>query len=540
MDGAMAKSTTHKRNTNTPSPEAGEVREMRIDAAHRLGDAPATEPTVANEDFATPHTPWESALNAAESALVQAWDEHQGPAFETSSPVLEPTAGPKEADAGNSSQLGPTELQTWRTARTQLQQLAALLNQRQQELDQREASLHAQQATVEQLQRSVQLSLHEYHAHTQTRDASFDQREQTITERLEALAKLEWQHQQEVALHKQDREEQQTELKKREQRLREWEITLSQRTGHLELVEHQTEQAAAEHREQQSRLAIEAELLMRRADALRQVVQEYLSGKSPTALEVTSARALFGTDEPSWDNTSDWQVFIQHVSELAIRRERLAQAEASTARSQTELLEQRQDLSAAQRNWEQQKQAVERELERERTTLKQAQQQELQQQLATRQELSAKREAISQLQAELLETQRELLQDRLAYEELVSQQANIFSQSQQTAAQFRARQRLSDLYRLQIEQLTHERQQLAELLSLYPSQLTAIQQQREHLEEWLQHRQSEINGVMQQLAARECDLDQAAQELQLKLQTWSQERLDYEQQIRNLLTELGK
>ncbi len=54
----MAKSTTNKRITNTPSPEVGEVREMRIDAAHRLGDAPATEPTVANEDFATPHTPW--------------------------------------------------------------------------------------------------------------------------------------------------------------------------------------------------------------------------------------------------------------------------------------------------------------------------------------------------------------------------------------------------------------------------------------------------------------------------------------------------
>jgi len=541
----MAKTNSKTRANTSPSmPEdEGPVREMRLDAAHQLGDAtpakipsPHIEARSSEAAVGGPHTSWEEeSLGKADAALVAAWDELHGPAYAKESLSLDPLAPTVDP----SQQSSTTSLEMLRVARTQLQQLATLLNERQAELDRRSANADAREAELAQDQRDFQLILREYHETESARQTQLTEREAALAGREQALAALELSQQERYEERAEEVRQRAAALELREVRLREWEITLSQRTGQLELHEHEAEHAESALAERTQGLVVEAELLARRADSLRQLLREYLAGETPTAVTVERSRTHeaetgFPAHEP------EWPAFVAAIRELAERRERLDRSEASLAKSEEEILRQREQLGREQANWERRKAAEQRELDEARRLTHAEADAIREQRLTTEKELETRRVAIEELHGGLIFAQQELLQERLALEELVAEFGGRINSTRFTEAQLRGRQKLAELYRHQTEQLLEERMKLEELAERLPLEQRRLQAQRVELEQWMADRQNDLSGLTARLAAREQELEQIAVQLEEESRRWSRERLDYERDLRCLLTELGR
>lgn len=545
----MAKTNSKTRANASPSvPEDdGPVREMRLDAAHQLGSgspaknipSPHIETGSVDESNGGPHATWEEeSLGKAESALVAAWDELHGPAYETESPSLDPLA----AAVDPSQMPGATSLEMLRVARTQLQQLATLLNERQAELDRRALNTDARAAELEQDQRSFQLLLREYHESETERQAQLAEREEALAAREQALAAIELSQQERYEERADEVRQRAAALELREIRLREWEITLSQRTGQLELHEHETEHAETALQERTQGLCVEAEMLARRADSLRQLLREYLAGETPTTVTIERSRthSTYETVEGFPAHEPEWPAFVAAIRELAERRERLDRGEASLAKSEEEILRQREQLGREQANWERRKQAEQRELDEGRRLSRGEADAIREQRLTSEKEIETRRAAIEELHGGLILAQQELLQERLALEELVAEFGGRINSTRFTEAQLRGRQKLAELYRHQTEQLLDERMKLEELAERLPLEQRRLQAQRVELEQWMADRQDDLSGLTARLSAREQELEEIAAQLEDESRRWSRERLDYERDLRCLLTELGR
>ena len=544
----MAKTNSKTRANNSHSePESdGPVREMRLDAAHQLGSgtpksipSPHIDTGSADDHPGGPHTSWEEeSLDKAEAALVAAWDELHGPAYEKESPSLDPLAPAVDA----SQQSGSTSIEMLRVARTQLQQLATLLNERQAELDRRSTNTDAREAELAQDQRDFQLVLREYHESETERQAQLAEREVALAAREQALAALELSQQERYEVRADEVRQRAAALELREVRLREWEITLSQRTGQLELHEHETEHAETALAERTQGLVVEAELLARRADTLRQLLREYLAGETPTTVLIERSRVAAASEAQTGfpDHEPEWPAFVAAIRELAERRERLDRGEASLAKSEEEIARQREQLGREQANWERRKTAEQRDLDEARRLTHAEADAIREQRLSSERELETRRAAIEELHGGLILAQQELLQERLALEELVAEFGGRINSTRFTEAQLRGRQKLAELYRHQTEQLLEERMKLEELAERLPLENRRLQAQRVELEQWMNDRQDDLSGLTARLSAREQELEQIAAQLEEESRRWSRERLDYERDLRCLLTELGR
>ncbi len=143
----------------------------------------------------------------------------------------------------------------------------------------------------------------------------------------------------------------------REQQLREWEITLSERTNRLELHERNAADHEQTMRDQTSCLAVEAELLTQRQNALKTIVQDYPRGQVPRQVEIDSLRRMpthsaqqSDTVLASWDG-AELQEFVRMVQELGERRQRVEEIESLYARSNRELNETRDQYLAERKQW---------------------------------------------------------------------------------------------------------------------------------------------------------------------------------------------
>ncbi len=232
----------------------------------------------------------------------------------------------------------------------------------------------------------------------------------------------------------------------------------------------------------------------------------------------------------------------QRFAELAERRERLDRSEASLAKSEEEILRQREQLGREQANWERRKAAEQRELDEARRLTHAEADAIASSALTTEKELETRRVAIEELHGGLILAQQELLQEeRLALEELVAEfGGRIINSTRFTEAQLRGRQKLAELYRHQTEQLLEERMKLEELAERLPLEQRRLQAQRVELEQWMADRQDDLSSLTARLAVREQELEQIAAQLEEESRRWSRERLDYERDLRCLLTELGR
>jgi hypothetical protein len=487
----MAKTNPKTRtHTSPPATESdGPVREMRLDQAHQLGSAkssaavpsPHIETTGGDHTPGGPHANWQAeSLDQADTALVAAWDELHSPAYAKESLSLDPLVA-----AVDPAQVpGQTSLEMLRVARTQLQQLATLLNERQADLDRRSTNLDARGAELEADQRAFQLVLREYHASETERQEKLAEQEQTLAAREQALAALELSQQARFEERLAEVQQRAAALERREVQLREWEITLSQRTGQLELHEHETEHAEAALTERTQGLVVEAELLARRADSLRQLLREYLAGETPTAMTIERSRTAAQEAHDGFGE-AEWPAFVAAICELAERRTRLETSETSLANSEAELLKQREMLAREQAQWERRKTAEQRDVEEERRLARGEADALREQRLGSERELETRRAAIEELHGGLILAQQELLQERLALEELVAEFGGRIHSTRFTEAQLRGRQKLAELYRHQTEQLLSERLKLEELAERLPVEQRRLQTQRVEMEQWM-------------------------------------------------------
>lgn len=123
-----------------------------------------------------------------------------------------------------------------------------------------------------------------------------------------------------------------------------------------------------------------------------------------------------------------------------------------------------------------------------------------------------------QLQAQLREAQRETLEMRLATEELWARMTPEVPSAALQQALAEHRLRLTDVYRLALVDLRHERQSLDQMHATLGEQEETIAHQRRELEDWQHRRQAEFDAKTAELAA------QASQ-----LQLW-QDRLEHQQE----------
>jgi hypothetical protein len=333
----------------------------------------------------------------------------------------------------------------------------------------------------------------------------------------------------------------------REERLREWEITLSERTSRLELHERNAADHEQSMREQTSCLAVEAELLTQRHDALKGIVQDYLGGKKPRTVEIDSLRRLpsqssssqFDTALSFWDG-AELQQFVRMVQELGERRARVDEIEALYERSTREMNEMREQLMSERKLWEARKSLEQRDLDEEHKHFKLMVEQQRAAIHLAEQQVETRRAGLDQLREELAITQRDVLQERLALEEAMAEFSSTVSGANRTEALMSGRTKVANFTRLQIEQLASERRNLEVLLTEIPDQQQLLQQRQQDVEQWLRDRQNELTGLATKLAVREQELDRRG-ELFAKLQVdWAKERADYQRELRRLLSEIGR
>jgi hypothetical protein len=73
-----------------------------------------------------------------------------------------------------------------------------------------------------------------------------------------------------------------------------------------------------------------------------------------------------------------------------------------------------------------------------------------------------------------------------------------------------------------------------------PVEQRKLHAQRVELEQWMADRQDDLGGLTARLSAREQELEEIAAQLEAESRQWGRERLDYERDLRCLLTELGR
>gem|GEM_PF-1349605 len=582
----MAKTKTTQRADDADPISATDTapREMRLDTAHRGASQPSKNaghtasipvphidpPRLAEADGRdeAEQIAWEpESLSAAEAALLEAWEEFR-PLRDSAAEFAALLSGiPDDAHASpdesasslaNQSQLTNDsesalldESLLLPTARTQLRQLAALLKERQTDLDRREANLHARQAELDEAARGAQLALREADARLTERACELQARGDLLAEREQTLTQVEQAQAGATAAVAQERESLRGQYGEREARLREWEITLSQRTERLELHEQNAADHAAAMNEQTACLAVEAELYARRCDALRSVIRDYLRGEIPRAVSIDRLRrqphappeAPFDADaflaEPATAER-EFQQFVNAIRELAERRARLFSSEDSLVRGERELQTLREQLLAERREWEARK-ILEGRDHAARREREQAQHEELQAATAlAERQWETRRAATEQLRAELAVTQRDILQERLTLEETATDLAGIAAPAKLAEALFRARWRLAEFYRWHTEQLADERRKLELLVAELPAAQLQLQQRRRELEHWSAQREAEFAGFAARLAAREQELDYAATAIAEQQTIWTHERAALQREMRKLLSELGR
>jgi chromosome segregation ATPase len=127
---------------------------------------------------------------------------------------------------------------------------------------------------------------------------------------------------------------------------------------------------------------------------------------------------------------------------------------------------------------------------------------------------------------------------RLLAEQLWSQITGSLTPAEVSQSIAQLRLKLVDQYRLEEEQLEARRRELVNLSERIAVQHSELEQLRGGLREWATARQSEIERQAAMLVQRELTLDSQQEEFRQTEQRWNSDRRSYEQQIRDLTSQL--
>ena len=397
----------------------------------------------------------------------------------------------------------------------QADQLAERLRLRHDELDRREGLLNAQRAEFDNELRSARLWLDERQQEFSQREASLGQRHAAMAEReaelVEREAKL---------------AERATVVSAREQEV-EWRQTrLNDTEQWLEISRRQLEferQTQCEQRDRQrGELNDEAQRLAERATALATAEAELAARKADAGKEASQAEQerLRAIDE--------------RTAQLAKREAELATTDALMAESQSQIAQLRE-------SWVQRHEQIEAQARVDRRRLAQ-QQRRLEAEWADKTQLLARqgeqldrrRAALEHSRIDLGRLHRETLEMRLAIEELRAQLAGPGAPAALVRSLGGLRQRLTDHYRLESDELVRRRAELETLKAELVAEHGRLHDRQQELAHWVAQRESELNAQAERLSACEVDLAEQAARFRGQEDAWREERFGYQQEIRRL------
>ncbi|WP_425617806.1 hypothetical protein NA78x_001495 [Anatilimnocola sp. NA78] len=380
----------------------------------------------------------------------------------------------------------------------QAAQLAGHLKARLSEVDRREAQLNARIGQLEADLRSARLWQRE-------REYEFQQREGELCRQVEDLQL----RSSEVALGEQQvhtLDERATQIIAREQELKALDQQLRQRRQELD------RQAAA----------------FSHAQSLWQLQQKH---------EETSARHEREKAQEKWDRALAEE--RQELDfEIAGRRRQLEAAEQVFREQQTRLDQERVDF-------ERMRVQATNQLQRERAAWDERSQTNDLEYVSRQRELESReaiverqRVAMEQMRTEIGNVHRQSLEMRLIAEQLWAQITGRLSSAEITRSIASLRLQLSHQYEQEQKALTKQKDELVQLAERLQGQHTLLSAERQEVRNWGMARQAGIEQQARQLVEREQQLEAEQQEVRTARQNLHDERRRYEQEIRDLATQL--
>jgi len=394
----------------------------------------------------------------------------------------EPTAEMIAAVAGDSLEIRREQLQL------QVAQLAGHLRERLREVDRREATLNARASQLEADLRASRMWLRE-------RQAEFQERENDLRRQIEELQERTAPRPESDSSELLDMESRLAELNEREQQLSVRESEVRERRFEVE-----RQAAAIRHGQQlweQQRARQERDLSLSREQLAGEI--EVLSREREEALVAGEA------------------MLVEHA--LQLDRERAA-------------------LVSERQAWEQQR-ARERDAIEDLRRSAEDEFADRRTRLEARQDwVERQRVGLEQVRNEALGLHRQSLEMRLLAEQLWSQISSRVSPAEVTQSLAQLRQKLAEQYRLEEQQLDTKKHELVELGERIAAQHRELAQLRSGLRDWAATRQAEIEEQAATLVQREMVLDSKDDSFRQAQHQWQSDRRRYEQQIRDLSSQL--
>jgi hypothetical protein len=367
-------------------------------------------------------------------------------------------------------------------------QLAGLLRERLREVDRREAVLHARAGQLESDIRASRLWLQE-------REIAFQEREQALRRQIEELEDRASPRLVEMKSQAQDHETLLTELNEREQALR-----------------------LAEDEVRERRFEVEREAVgLRHAQQIWQQQRE------------REERSLAQEREEG----------RQELEAIRLERETQLRAAEALLREHIEQLESdRAHIAAERRAFDDQKTQQQRAIRELRATTE-AELADARARLDARQDwIERQKGGLEQVRDEALKLHRQSLEMRLLAEQVWAQISGALTPAEVTQTIAQLRLKLAEQYRVEEQQLVTRREELLKVGEAVAAQHTALEQLRTGLREWVQARQAEIERQAAMLVERELSLDAQQEAHRRDEREWQAARRGYEQQIRDLTTQL--
>jgi hypothetical protein len=396
--------------------------------------------------------------------------------------VEEPTAEMIAAVTGENLELRREQLQL------QVAQLAGHLRERLREVDRREATLNARVAQLESDLRTARLWLRE-------RELAFQERENELKRQIEELQERPTESVTDTESEFADCDSRLAEIAERERELGLKEGDLRERRFEFD----------------------------RQVAALRHAQQVWQQQHEREEQQLHNDREQTGRD-------------LQQL--VAQREEQLRTAELLVAEQAKELDRDRTALVAERRNWEEQRIRQRQAIDELRSSAE-AEAADRRTRMEARQEWIERQKAgLDQVRDEALRLHRQSLEMRLLAEQLWSQINRALMPADVAQAVAQLRLKLAEQYRVEEEQLARRQEELIKLSEKIAGQHRDLTQLKGGIREWAMARQAEIERQAATLVQRELALDAQQEESRQAAQNWNADRRRYEQQIRDLTTQL--
>jgi chromosome segregation ATPase len=370
----------------------------------------------------------------------------------------------------------------------QVSQLAAHLRERLRELDRREATVNARAGQLEADLRASRIWLQE-------RELGFQERERELQDRIAELEEHSTPTVLQLPEPKYDPAAYEEELRQREQQIQLHEDDVRERRFDVDrqasALNH-AQQLWQQQREREERqLAAEREQMTRELNAAAAEREEQLR-----AAEMLLREHLEKLNEDSR------RLNLERAGWETERKDKLQAIEELRSSTENECADVRARLDARQQ-W-----------------------------------IEGQKAGLDQVRNEALRLHRQSLEMRLMAEELWGQISGALAPAGVTQAIAQLRLKLADQYRDEEQQLAEQREELLRVSERITKQHEELDQFRAGLREWASARQAEIERQASTLVERELSLDAQQEEFRHAERQWQADRRRYEQQIRDLLTQL--